>query len=145
MDQLARAEGDKHRGEPPIHDASIERLLSTLNDIEEAARGNAGLSRNCNDAPANSASNFKQEEAWSSWSKPKTPRMVELIPTNKATLETAGAEFRAAQALATRLVSVFVDADFYGLLLSRGFSPANVPAPSSVVASAGPSCPCSSV
>ena len=50
-----------------------------------------------------------------------TPRMVELLSSNMATLETAGAEFRAAEALALRAEGLTIEAiaDLFGVTRQR--------------------------
>ena len=104
------------------HGAPIERLLAALTDIEEAAQDNAGRSRQLQrrarqlrrqlESGKNLASLVEAEPA---------PRMVELISSNMATLETAGAEFRAAEALALRAEGLTIEAiaELFGVTRQR--------------------------
>ncbi len=90
---------------------SIERLLEALTGIEEAAGDNAARSRQLQhrarvlrrqlQAGADLVALVEAEDS---------PRMVELISTNMTTLETAGAEFRAAEALALRAHGLTIEA-----------------------------------
>ena len=92
-------------------DPPIERLLAALSDIEIAAQDNTERSRHLRrrarklrqqlQAGKNLIDLVEAED---------TPRMVELISTNMATLETAGAEFRAAEALALRAQGLTLEA-----------------------------------
>ncbi|MGB5656766.1 MAG: hypothetical protein WBN35_09155 [Acidimicrobiia bacterium] len=104
------------------HDDPIERLRDALTDIEAAAKRNAERSgqlqrrahqlRQQLEAGKNLVELVEAED---------TPRMVELISTNMATLETAGAEFRAAEALALRAHGLTIEAiaDLFGVTRQR--------------------------
>ncbi|MGB5167480.1 MAG: hypothetical protein WBP49_03635 [Acidimicrobiia bacterium] len=104
------------------HDDPIERLRDALTDIEAAAKRNAERSRQLQrrahqlrqqlEAGKNLVELVEAED---------TPRMVELISTNMATLETAGAEFRAAEALALRAHGLTIEAiaDLFGVTRQR--------------------------
>ncbi len=104
------------------NDPPIERLLIALTGIETAARDNAERSRQVQrrartlrrqlQAGANLVELVEAED---------TPRMVELISTNMATLETAGAEFRAAEALALRAHGLTIEAiaELFGVTRQR--------------------------
>lgn len=104
------------------HDAPIERLIGALAEIEAAAGDNAERSRQLQrrarvlrrqlQAGKNLVELVEAEEA---------PRMVELISTNMATLETAGAEFRAAEALALRAHGLTIEAiaELFGVTRQR--------------------------
>ncbi len=103
-------------------DASINRLLGALTDIEAAAQDNlersrqlqrrAGKLRQQLQTGRNLVELVETED---------TPRMVELISTNMATLETAGAEFRAAEALALRAEGLTIEAiaELFGVTRQR--------------------------
>ena len=104
------------------HDASIERLRDALTDIEAAAKDNAERSRQLQ----RRARQLRQQLAAGKdlverVEAEETPRMVELISTNMATLETAGAEFRAAEALALRAhgLTIVAIADLFGVTRQR--------------------------
>lgn len=104
------------------HDQAIERLLTALTDIEAAAKDNAERSRQLQrrarrqrqrlQAGASLVDLVTAEDA---------PRMAELISTNMATLETAGAEFRAAEALALRSEGLTIEAiaELFGVTRQR--------------------------
>ncbi|MDH3463909.1 MAG: hypothetical protein OEM32_09825 [Acidimicrobiia bacterium] len=104
------------------HDDPIERLRNALTDIEAAAGDNAERSRQLQ----RRANQLRQQlEAGKNLVElveaEDTPRMVELISTNMATLETAGAEFRAAEALALRARGLTIEAiaDLFGVTRQR--------------------------
>ncbi len=92
-------------------DAPIERLLTTLTDLEDAARRNAErshqLQRRARDLRKRLQAGERLVDLVTS---EEPPRMVELLSSNMATLETAGAEFRAAQALALRSEGLTIEA-----------------------------------
>lgn len=104
------------------HDAPIERLIGALTEIEAAAGDNAERSRQLQrrartlrrqlQAGNNLVELVEAED---------TPRMVELISTNMATLETAGADFRAAEALALRAHGLTIEAiaELFGVTRQR--------------------------
>lgn len=93
------------------HDDPIQRLLATLTELETAASDNLARSRQIHQR----ARKLRQQlqaggDLVGLVEAEGTPRMVELISTNMATLETAGAEFRAAQALALRAEGLTIEA-----------------------------------
>jgi len=104
------------------HDAPLKRLLAALTEIDAAARDNLERSRQLQrrsrklrqrlEAGGNLVELVEAED---------TPRMVELISTNMATLETAGAEFRAAEALALRAQGLTIEAiaELFGVTRQR--------------------------
>jgi len=104
------------------HDAPLKRLLAALTEIDAAARDNLERSRQLQrrsrklrqrlEAGGNLVELVEAED---------TPRMVELISTNLATLETAGAEFRAAEALALRAQGLTIEAiaELFGVTRQR--------------------------
>lgn len=90
---------------------SIERLLAAVVDLEAAAEGNVERSRQLVQGARHLRESLEagcrirdlvEGEA--------SPRMVELLSTNMATLETAGAEFRLAEALALRGEGLTIEA-----------------------------------
>jgi len=104
------------------NDASIERLLASLTEIEAAAKDNLERSRQLQRRARHLR---RQLQAGGSLvdlvEAEETPRMVELISTNMATLETAGAEFRAAEALALRAHGLTIEsiAELFGVTRQR--------------------------
>lgn len=100
----------------------LDRLVSALVDIEAAAGDNVERSlevqrrarelRERLDAGESLVDLVRGEEA---------PRVVELLSTNMATLETAGAELRAAQALALRAEGLTIEAiaELFGVTRQR--------------------------
>jgi transcriptional regulator with XRE-family HTH domain len=104
------------------HDTSTTRLLAALTDLETAAQDNAERSRVLQ---RRARKLRRQLEAGKSVADlvaaEDPPRMVELLTTNMATLETAGAEFRAAEALALRAEGLTIEAvaDLFGVTRQR--------------------------
>jgi transcriptional regulator len=104
------------------HDASIERLRDALTDIEAAANDNAERSRQLQRRARRLRQQLRAgKDLVELVEAEETPRMVELISTNMATLETAGAEFRAAEALALRAHGLTIEAiaDLFGVTRQR--------------------------
>lgn len=101
---------------------SIRRLLAALNELERAATDNLDRSRQLLrrarklrqslQAGHNLVELVEEEDP---------PRMVELISSNMATLETAGADFRAAEALALRAEGLTIEtiAGLFGVTRQR--------------------------
>ena len=103
-------------------DGSLHRLLSALDGIEEAAAANVERSlevqRRAQELRAGLDGgrplvDLVRDEA--------PPRIVELLSTNMTTLETAGAELRAAQALALRShgLTIAEVAELFGVTRQR--------------------------
>lgn len=104
------------------HTAELDRLLDALTDIETAAKENLERSRQLQrraarlrrrlEAGGNLVKLVEQEES---------PRMVELLSANLAVLETSGAEFRAAEALALRAEGLTIEAiaEMFGVTRQR--------------------------
>lgn len=104
------------------NDETVSRLLSALVDIEAGAAENVERSleiqrrvrylRERLEAGDDLVELVEQEEP---------PRVVELMSTNMATLETVGAELRAAQALALRSEGLTIEAvaDLFGVTRQR--------------------------
>lgn len=93
------------------HSDPIQRLLATLTGLEAAASDNLERSRQLQRRARNLRHRLQAgEDIVALVEAEDTPRMVELISTNMATLETAGAEFRAAEALALRAGGLTIDA-----------------------------------
>lgn len=103
-------------------DDSVERLLEALAEIEAGAADNVARSRQIQrqarflrkrlQAGGDLVELVENEEP---------PRIVELITSNMATLETAGAQLRAAQALALRSEGLTIEAiaDLFGVTRQR--------------------------
>ena len=92
-------------------DPHLARLLAALADIETAAADNIERSR---EVRRRARQLRKQLEAGRPLvqlvENEASPRVVELLSTNMITLETAGAELRAAQALALRAEGLTIEA-----------------------------------
>ncbi|MDH5373636.1 MAG: hypothetical protein OEX97_11890 [Acidimicrobiia bacterium] len=104
------------------HEAPIQRLLAALSDIEAAASDNAERSRHLQRRARHLRRRLHAgEELVDLVEAEDPPRMVELISTNMAMLETAGAEFRAAEALALRAqgLTIAAIADLFGVTRQR--------------------------
>ena len=104
------------------HDDPTQRLLSTLTGIEAAATDNLERSRQLQQR----ARTLRQQllagdDLVDLVEAEEAPRMVELISTNMVTLETAGAEFRAAEALALRARGLTINAiaELFGVTRQR--------------------------
>jgi transcriptional regulator len=103
------------------HDPT-DHLLSALAGIERAAAGNLDRTRELLDRARTlrrrlaAGDNIVDLVAGES-----PPRMVELLSTNMATLETAGAEFRAAEAIALRAEGLTIEAiaELFGVTRQR--------------------------
>lgn len=81
----------------------IERLLDALTGLEAAAGANVERSRHVQRRARDFSDRLLAGDRLIDLVNDEdVPRMVELLSTNLATLETAGAEFRAAEALALR-------------------------------------------
>jgi hypothetical protein len=92
------------------HDAPIGRLLDALTDIEAAVADNVERNRQLQRRAHHLRRRLQAGESLVQLIEAEdTPRMVELISTNMATLETAGAEFRAAEALALRAEGLTIE------------------------------------
>lgn len=104
------------------YDEPTRRLLATLTDIEVAARDNLQRSRELQRRAHKLRRQLQAgEDLVDLVEAEETPRMVELISTNMATLETAGAEFRAAEALALRArgLTIGAVAELFGVTRQR--------------------------
>lgn len=103
-------------------DAPTERLIDALTQIEAAAGDNAARSRQLQ-RRARALRRQLQEGAdlVHLIEAEQPPRMVELLSTNMATLETAGSEFRAAEALALRSRGLTIEriAELFGVTRQR--------------------------
>ena len=103
-------------------DDPTQRLLSTLTDIEAAATDNLERSRQLQQRARTLRQQLQAgDDLVDLVEAEETPRMVELISTNMATLETAGAEFRAAEALALRARGLTINAiaELFGVTRQR--------------------------
>lgn len=91
--------------------AELERLLAALTDLEAAARENLERSRQLQRRAANLKKRLESgENLVELVEQEEPPRMVELLSANLAVLETSGAEFRAAEALALRAEGLTIEA-----------------------------------
>jgi hypothetical protein len=92
-------------------DDPIERLLAALSEVEASAQANADRSRALQRRARVLRRRLRAgENIVDLVTQEKTPRMVELLSSNMATLETAGSEFRAAEALALRAEGLTIEA-----------------------------------
>lgn len=93
------------------NNAELERLLEALIDIETAARGNLERSRQLQERAVYLKERLQAgENLVELVEREEQPRMVELLSANMAVLETIGAEFRAAEALALRAEGLTIEA-----------------------------------
>lgn len=104
------------------HDDTVARLLTALVDIEAGAAENVARSieiqsrvrylRERLEAGEDLVELVRSEEP---------PRVVELLSSNMATLDTVGAELRAAQALALRAEGLTIEsiAELFGVTRQR--------------------------
>ena len=93
------------------YDEPAKRLISALTDIEAAAEGNAERSRQLQRRARYLRERLQAgDDLVDLVENEESPRMVELLSINMATLETAGAEFRATEALALRAEGLTIEA-----------------------------------
>lgn len=100
----------------------IERLTDALVAIEAAAGENAERSLEVRRRAAELRVRLGAGEQLTELVRDEPPpRIVELLTTNMATLERAGAEFRAAQALALRAEGLTIEAiaELFGVTRQR--------------------------
>ena len=105
---------------PP--ESEIERLIDALRTMEKAAESNATRSRQIQQRAENLRTQLlRGVSAAEAVEQEPRPRTVELLTTNMETLETAGAELRAAQALALRADGMTIAdiADLFGVTRQR--------------------------
>lgn len=89
----------------------LERLKQALAAIDEAAGDNVERSLEIQRRARSMLERLEAgDELVAAVRDEPTPRVVELLSTNMATLETAGAELRAAQALALRSEGLTIEA-----------------------------------
>ncbi len=106
----------------PDTNAAIDRLLGAVSNLEEAAQDNANRSRQLQRRAARLRRRLEAGDGLVGLvEQEESPRMVELLSTNMATLETAGAEFRAAEALALRAEGLTIEAiaELFGVTRQR--------------------------
>ena len=102
--------------------AKLSRLMDALADIETAAADNAERSLEVQRRASELRERLAEGEALVELVRDEeSPRTVELLSTNMATLETAGAELRAAKALALRADGLTIEeiADLFGVTRQR--------------------------
>lgn len=93
------------------NEVELQRLLEALTDIEVAAQGNLERSRQLQRRAAYLRKRLQAgENLVELVEREESPRMVELLSANLAVLETIGAEFRAAEALALRADGLTIEA-----------------------------------
>ena len=93
------------------HDPHLARLLEALVDIESAAADNIARSREVSRRAKRMRKRLGAGEPLVQLvENEESPRVVELLSTNMITLETAGAELRASQALALRAEGLTIEA-----------------------------------
>lgn len=105
-----------------ISDEPTRRLLTALTDLEVAAEGNVERSRQLQHRARYLRERLQAGHALVDLvEEEESPRMVELLSINMATLETAGAEFRASEALALRAEGLTIDAitELFGVTRQR--------------------------
>lgn len=103
-------------------DQHLSRLIEALDTIESAAEDNAARSRVVQRRAKALRKRLERGESLVDLvNEEESPRVVELLSTNMATLETAGAELRAAQALALRAEGLTIEriADLFGVSRQR--------------------------
>ena len=106
----------------PRSDPSLTRLVAALAGIETAAADNVDRSlevrRRARELRERLEAGDPLDDLVQS---EQSPRIVELLSTNMTTLETAGAELRAAQALALRAQGLTIQAiaDLFGVTRQR--------------------------
>ncbi|MDH3684052.1 MAG: helix-turn-helix domain-containing protein [Acidimicrobiia bacterium] len=103
-------------------DRALERLLAALAAIEEAAAANVERSREVQDRARLFQQRLRAGDRIADLvANEDRPRTVELLTANMTTLETAGAELRAAQALALREegMTIAAIAELFGVTRQR--------------------------
>lgn len=89
----------------------LARLMSALSAMEEAAADNMQRTREIQRRARRLRRGLKAGRPLAALvGTEPAPRMVELLSTNMSALETAGAEFRAAQAMALRAEGLTIEA-----------------------------------
>lgn len=105
-----------------INDEHLNTLAAALDAIEEAASENAERSVEIQARARNLRSGLEAGEALIDMVRDEPrPAIVELLTTNMTTLETAGAQLRAAQALALRAEGLTIEAiaELFGVTRQR--------------------------
>lgn len=88
-----------------------DRLLDALGELEHAAHGNIERTRALLDRATYLRERLHEgEDLIGVIEREPAPRIVELLTTNMATLETTGAAFRAAEAMALRAEGLTIEA-----------------------------------
>lgn len=103
-------------------DPHLERLIDALREIETAAADNAERSLEVQRRAVELRESLERGESLVDLVvDEESPRVVELLSANMLTLETAGAELRAAQALALRAEGLTIEriADLFGVTRQR--------------------------
>ncbi|MBT8201910.1 MAG: hypothetical protein HKN74_00190 [Acidimicrobiia bacterium] len=103
-------------------DHPTDRLLAALSDIEAAAASNVNRTRELQRRARTLSRRLRAgDNIVDLVTTEEPPRMVELLTSNMAALETAGAEFRAAEALALRAEGLTIEAiaELFGVTRQR--------------------------
>lgn len=106
----------------PERTAELDRLLEALVDIETAAKENLERSRQLQRRAAHLRRRLEAgDNLVELVEREQPPRMVELLSANLNVLETSGASFRAAQALALRAEGLTIEAiaEMFGVTRQR--------------------------
>jgi predicted XRE-type DNA-binding protein len=104
------------------HPLEVQRLVEALHAMEEAAASNAERSQEVRRRVRRLRKKLEDGQALADVVQNEDrPRTVELLSANMETLETAGAELRAAQALALRAdgMTIAAIADLFGVTRQR--------------------------
>jgi predicted XRE-type DNA-binding protein len=102
--------------------SEVTRLIDALSAMDDAAAANAPRSREVQRRARRLRQKLENGSSpWEVVQNEDRPRTVELLSANMETLETAGAELRAAQALALRAdgLTIAVIADLFGVTRQR--------------------------
>ncbi len=102
--------------------AELERLLTALGELEEAAAGNVERSRLLQERAGRLKQHLEAgDDLVALVESEDSPRMAELLSANLSVLETAGAEFRAAEAHALRAAGLTIEriAGLFGVTRQR--------------------------
>lgn len=102
--------------------SEFDRLLVALGALEEAAAGNVERSRLLRERAGHLKERLEAgDDLVALIESEESPRMAELLSANMAVLETAGAEFRAAEAHALRAAGLTIEriAGLFGVTRQR--------------------------
>ncbi len=100
----------------------LDRLIAALGELEEAAAGNVERSRLLRNRAGRLRARLEAgDDLVALVESEESPRMAELLSANLSVLETAGAEFRAAEAHALRAGGLTIEriAGLFGVTRQR--------------------------